>query len=410
MRNTQLKKWLSENGFITKGKSFSHLCLDGGKLNIPQNSIYEFYKQFANGKLKGEKYFICEVPTKIRHFYCDFDIKYKKAITVYDLLEYIHVIRDTVNECFDIKLPVIICQRDSIQISDSLWKSGLHLIWDELCLSLDDSINLCKRIIGRLLDTNNKFNGDYDWEEIIDLQVYKGGLRMVGSLKMDKKRVGGKTEFTVIPQNYIPIMRIDSQGIIDSEYLDGNFFKYLCDCSIRCPDETEAQEAVIALKSEEDESVREENKWIDAIERYIKHWDLPKEWNDTLVSVNKTKTGYIVKTQSRYCLNNGKEHKRQNIYFQILQSGLVQKCLCKCRGVSGQKKMECSKFRSQKFKLSEELFGILFPEKKQKKRDKNSIEVGENIFHTNHQLNKRDLHKWLIMSENTINYLKKKCI
>lgn len=407
MRDSLFKKWLTEQGFFTKGKEFTHLLMDGGKLDVPTDRIYDFYIEYIKGLDRGETYFICEYPPKgVRKFYCDLDIELTERITAEEMSGYFYMVYLLVTEYFGTGFAFTICSSPEKELENGKIKTGIHLVWEDLYLTEENSILLSKKIIERLNETNEMFGRDLKWEEIVDQAVYKTGLRMLGSSKMNKKSDGKKQIWIVEDRKYEPCRHIDSDGNYDENYLDNDYFKYLRDCSIQNHSDYKAYDPVKRLQEEPTNEVKEETEQIRAIRKFIKKWDLPKGWDTTIKSVTKSGGHYIVNSQSQFCLNINDDHKRQTVYFQIYQSGIVQRCLCKCKGKG--RAIECSRFRSNKFALSEELFELLFPKKKQRRSEKIKIELGENIFPTNHSLNIKELNKYIIMSENTIKYMEKK--
>ena len=77
---------------------------------------------------------------------------------------------------------------------------------------------------------------------------------------------------------------------------------------------------------------------------------------------NKTKTKdiYLLRCNSRYCMNKGGEHKTNNVYFQVNKDCVVQRCFCQCQTFQGRKYGMCRDFKSKAFKLTNELRHELF--------------------------------------------------
>lgn len=427
MLDTTLKQWLTNMGFINnpKGemKQVTHVCMDGGKLYIPNEHILDFYDRYYDGIQLGEQYFICEVAyNKVIRFYCDFDFKHEEEITYDDIQFSIQKLFELVNKYFNKEYPVIICSTQSQKITENgktLYKSGYHLIWENLYLSKEHSVALAKHFITVL----NIHEPKYDWKNIVDIGVYCSGLRMIGSCKIHKVKATNKKGKKVIEKRfYTPTHLLPEND--ENEYLyddDGqqDYIKFLKDCSIQNIDQHKTpipensdfnliiQENISNIKHKQKE-INEENHTIQQIRKYIRNYLIP-EWDDEIISVVKIRTWYSVRTKARHCLNRNGNHKSENIYFVIYRSGFTQKCFCKCNTKENRVYDVCCKdFTSEKFKLSEELFKHLFPNHVQRPNEKLQIEKNENMYQGNKLLTKKNLSKYLKMSLNTIKNIEKK--
>ena len=88
--------------------------------------------------------------------------------------------------------------------------------------------------------------------------------------------------------------------------------------------------------------------------------DLPPPWHNPKIKIYKCSFNYARKksftiniTKNRYCMNIGRQHKRQNIYFIIYPEmfGFKQKCL------------DCSRYDSKLFNIPAYLFFTTLQEK-----------------------------------------------
>lgn len=416
MYNTTLKTWLLTKGYCSPNehvKRFTHLCMDGGKLYIPLQSINEFWKMYAEGLNRGEEFYICESPKylneSVRRFYCDFDFKELKEIDLEYMKKIVRLLNEVVNSYFGVELSIILCSTTCKEIIEEkneekqkLIKSGYHCIWPDLYLTETVSIQLCQI----LMDFLNEKESEFTWNKILDLGVYKTGLRMIGSYKIIK--IKNTKKRTKEYRRYTPVYKYPE----DAEYFDGNYVKYLCDCSIQNVFGAKSFPSIKPIGKNETFDEREvlnELNLYDAIRSYIRKY-LPKEWDEEILDVTKKSTWYFVRTKSRHCANIGGEHNSENIYFQIYTHGFVQKCFCRCDTLVGRKDGLCKNFQSKKYPLSEKLFKILFPGKIQKTKEKLSIEKNENMFLPNTKLSKKSMPSYLQMSLNTIKSIEKKCL
>lgn len=414
MFDSLLKLWLSQKGFLAPNdhiKRFTHLCMDNGKLYIPGHEMFNFWEQIQIGYDNGERYFICETPnTPIRRFYCDFDFKESVEIDVEFMKSVVKYIHNIINEYFGIVLYTILCISPYKKLDgeyEGKIKSGFHMMWPDLYLNEHTSICLCQILIQEL----EKFNEEYKWNQIVDLGVYRTGLRMIGMWKMVpnpnkqiKKRIVEKRDYT-------PVYKYPE----DPDYFDGNWFKYLRDCSIQnlfheipIPAMTPMR-PIVGNDTVSEREILHELTIEDSIRSYIRNF-LPKEWDDEITKVEKKNTWYLVRTKSRYCANIKGEHNSENIYFRIYTHGFVQKCFCRCDKLEGRHFGLCKNFVSKKYPLSEKLFKVLFPEKQQKPKEKMPLEKNGNTFLPNRNLTNKNLGSFLKMSFKTLKSIEKKCL
>lgn len=416
MRDTLLKKWLqSQKMIITdKNKEFSHLCLDGGKLMISIDNVHYFYEQYAKN-YELESYFICEYlkGDQVRKFYCDFDIIFVRPIGINELGPYIQIMYDIIKKYFNYDSTIICCstQPRTKKMEDGNYKTGIHFIWKDFFVTKDISKVIAMFIIQEFKKYDKENSEEVlglDWDNVVDLQVYNNGLRMIGSRKIARKK-----------NNYVEDKRMYMPECIfpkDESYMDGNMFKYLCDCSIinyyngsifepkeRIPIDIAKEEKPAMII----EDIPDYNKKVKLIKDFIRMY-CPKQWCEDIVSIKFINNHYTVFSKSRYCLNIGKEHNAKVIYFKIYKTGLQQLCTCRCKGLKGGKKVECSKYSSKKYKLTKDIYKKLFPnEKVVSSRYLHKIDY-EQLFPTNKNLTLKNLDIYLKESERTINYLKKK--
>lgn len=414
MRESKLTKWLFANNLVTKNKQFTHLCMDGGKLNITTDDIHEFFTKFSE-TYKNESHFICETVDNVRKFYCDFDIVFERPISIRELQPYLEIMYNTIKEYFNYDSTIIICSTtpQSKEMEDGRFKTGIHYIWKNFFVTKDISKVLAMFFIQEF----KKYDLEHSeeslgllWEDVVDIQVYNSGLRMIGSKKIGKK--DGK--FVEDNRMYMPEMVYPE----DLEYLDGNMFKYLCDCSVRNLYGGEPFNAVKRIPIDiqynnniniEEGNIENVEEKIAAIKMFIRLSKCPKQWNDDIISIKYLKNHYTVFSKSRYCLNNGKDHNGKNIYFKIFKSGLEQNCTCMCKELKNGKKIECSKYQSPKYKLTKDVFKILFPNERISSRSLQKIDY-DGIFPNNLLLTPEGIDAYLMKSARTIEHLKKKYV
>lgn len=77
-KSTPLKRWLDSNGFLqpgsVQGKPFTHACLNGGTLLIPDDKHEAFLKLYAEDIEQNATWSIHENATRFSRLYFDFDV------------------------------------------------------------------------------------------------------------------------------------------------------------------------------------------------------------------------------------------------------------------------------------------------------------------------------------------------
>ena len=424
MKDGQLSRWLYKNNcFLTKNSKddITHLCLDGGKLSIPNNLIPNFFELYQKGIKNNEKYFLCETPTQVSKMFCDFDFLEDHEIKIEKLKEIVQILHNTIEEYYGDSFPIILCVSPSKEVTKNkkkLIKTGVHLIWKELTVTLDQAYDISKLFIDKL----NTHDNSYKWKDIIDEQVYTSGLRMIDSLKVSKKRKKneeGKMEVINVEENraYKPVWIYPEEEIKDN---------MMNECSIKTYFNEEPLFPLLDIPHHERKKTKRTNKKnnkvetnihndniLDRVEQFIRQQTI-KEWDQPLKSLKKQNNFYIAKSDSGFCLNIMREHNSAGIYFYITESGLAQRCFCKCNTIEGRKSGEvCSKFKSKNFPLPIEVRKMLFPNSKKKTITSKKIATSSSkidVFSSNLLLkNKNTRKEYLRMSMKTILEIEKKC-
>lgn len=432
MKNSSLSRWLYQNRcFLTKGDTSisTHLCLDGGKLNIPDHLMIEFFEQYAAGLSEGEKYYICETVTPIVKMFCDFDFFCEDEIKLDEVIKYAKILHKTVEFYFKDTYKTVICTSAPKNVQKNKQKkvkTGVHIVWPELFVTTEQAYSLSKVFIDEL----KKCTTEIDWDDVVDDQVYRNGLRMVGSGKVtNKKRKlkedGNEYEIIKVDEGriYSPVMIIE-----DEEYPLENIFsvdnkkitEYLLATSIRSfnnekplvPVEEIPEKIMKKARKLTTKMDTDVNKDIfDRIESFIRYQTIT-QWNSPMRQLKKHGKFYIAKIDSMYCLNVQREHNSCGIYFQITEGGMIQRCFCRKETMEGRQNGLCSSFKSTIFPLPNEVRKMLFPDSKKKRSVKQQSNKGMKVemFGSNLLLKKQEtLMDYLKMSLNTIKDIEKKC-
>jgi len=211
-----LKRWLIENHLFTRDKNYTHLLLDGGKLNIPESQMIEFFNYYTNDFINNFRNYICEGKTNIFRFHADLDFFQEEELCIDELLDYISTIQSVLKDIFigipdidtekqkqdekveinpksnkkekKLKLYVCLTQIGNKEKFGKMYKKfGVHLIWPNIYINTEKSLIIRRLIITKFKALYGERHEHNSWEDVVDESVYlQNGLRMIGSAKIFK--------------------------------------------------------------------------------------------------------------------------------------------------------------------------------------------------------------------------------
>jgi hypothetical protein len=379
-----LRKWLESlprDPNDIHSKNFTHLLLNGGKINVPSIKEREFIKVYAESLRNGDKHYIVECRPNIFRYVIDVDLKVTDdQFNDEDKLKsLVKVIQEVILEFYETDKNVIVCTCPHKKITDksgiTFTKIGVHLIWPRHFISSCDALVLRVGIIQKLTEKfgERKFNS---WEDVIDERIYnKNGFRMIGSDKFDRSIKNGEGRV------YWPIFVMDSYGNLRNAYynrLCKDYEALIVDTSIRMVpvsigipftkipewvkiDDKLSDDIQSNRKSKVSRVMMGTTKFSD-LEKFMKK-KLPAPYkNQCLKSVERYPDGnLLIITDSSYCMNIGRCHNSCGIYFFASKKGLYQKCLCPCINMTDRIFGYCKDYTSSCFEFNTTLKNKLFP-------------------------------------------------
>lgn len=374
-----LEKWLETNNYFTRTKETpipSHLLYNGykgGKLYIPRDKEYEFLCQYAIEMSKETKLYVVETRPKTFKFMIDVDISDDHYWSVGEISKLVCIIQKTLFVFFETSQMTICCTSPPKTKNDGT-HTGIHLIWPTLFVVSDTALCIRRGIIQKLKESDIKIKKE--WDDIIDETIYtRNGYRMVGSDKMN-----GRDK---IPENrpLSLLFVMDSEGELNINYynrLKKDTKALVLETSIRYVIDTYLHQGMNINKFpewlEEDPLQKKaasrgqgqgtivSSKEHLVIEQFIRK-NLPKQYNKCVKAVTRyPDKNLLIKTNSRFCMNTGREHNSCGIYFFATPEGMAQCCLCSCNKLDGRMNGLCMDYTSQWYKFDENTRTILFPE------------------------------------------------
>jgi hypothetical protein len=389
-KESKLDQWLEENHFFNRTKDTpvpSHLLytgFKGGKLYVPRDKEYDFLCQYAAEMCRGTPLYIVETRPRTFKYMVDIDISDDHYWSFEEIVKIVAVVQSTVYQFFETNQVTICCTSPAKMKNDGI-HTGIHLIWPNLFVTSDTALCIRRGIIQKLKENDKtlekSFNVKKSWEDIMDETIYtRNGYRMVGSDKMspnkDKQKVAENRPLSLL-------FVMDSEGQLSDIYynrLKKDTKALVLETSIRYVIDTYLNQGMNINKFpiwlDEDplqKKAGSKNQGVAGtvvsgkehiiIENFIrKH--LPKAYSRQVV---KAVTRYpdknlLVKTNSKFCMNLGREHASCGIYFFASPTGIYIKCLCPCNKLEGRKNGLCMDYTSECYPFDEDIRTILFPE------------------------------------------------
>jgi hypothetical protein len=252
-----------------------------------------------------------------------------------------------------------------------------------------------------------------DWEEAVDLSVYSGGLRMLGCPKAltCTSRCKGKKGMMLCMCNgtghvydrrvyeihlamvgdapdraywsYLmdpekPIRKMDDTTVRvfkDSETTETPGYKVYTGCPPSSTTGKKRKGSAVGDRKHLPSKMRQQaeihSPRVHAAVRKLltKHHPLYANSTYQIRRWKKTMSVLLRGEGARYCKNKGGEHKSQNVYMEISNSGLTHasyqsqmKCWCRCPTTDRVTKGTCAKYESQPVSVEMEDVSVLFPD------------------------------------------------
>lgn len=314
-----LRPWRVQTGSTT------HLLLDGGKLNVPDDAHPLFLNEYVNAVAramarKESLPAVVELKTDPFRLFVDLDFKGRPPDDA------VHAV---VHACFVVAAEVFHVSPDMVVLEPMVPvpdKRGLHLVFTNVFVTTGVARAYRERVLGALAEFP-----DIEWAKVFDACVYGAtGLRMPFSAK------GPDNHGSV----YIPTARIAHPGEhrtdIQGAWSIAKMREYLKVTSIKTfgipPTPTSLGEVTPTSTGSARVATMSavETGALEALARC-----LPKPFSgQSFQSCHEIDSELLVlKSSSRVCGNIGyREHRSNNVYFVVSKAKktVYQRCYCRC--------------------------------------------------------------------------------
>jgi hypothetical protein len=391
-----LKKWVISNKYFIKTTESkdqklmaTHYLLDGGIWKIPLNEYQTFLKLLADDLTAGEKHYISENKTEIFKFICDLDFYDETVITVKQVKHIVDVVYEVIKEYFG-EHRIIVCGADSKQVTiddQPLTKSGFHLVVPKLWVTTQTAKKLRIVLIKTLLETFGERASYNTWSDVVDLSIYEdNGLRMVGCRKIGFCKVcKNKRETRESCQACQGVGKIDENRVYrpvavlpeNEEFLSSinDYYAMLLETSIYNYSHFPETPLICDLGIELEETgkkarkTKKSSKTVDSgaqedlqskVQNFIRKNYKDHYSNCNVKNVTKVENKFYVEIDDNYCMNVNRNHNSSNVYFQISDTGICQRCYCKKETTEGRAHGCCRSYASKEMTLNPTLKRLLF--------------------------------------------------
>lgn len=193
---TNLRRWIYREGYAikkgdgTKRGSETHLFLNGGRCEIPDEKNAQFLSLYARSLFEDDWVYVVEKKTTpIFYFMNEFDIKIRdREMTRDELDRIVRIVQRVMSSAFpgrDVRLAVCTAESKPATLDDGtpVIQSGLHLLW-RVTVDGETAWQLRAWILRALEAEMTDMPLATRWAEAFDDCIFRlNGLRMLGSRK-----------------------------------------------------------------------------------------------------------------------------------------------------------------------------------------------------------------------------------
>lgn len=355
--------WLKRGvGQAPIAKKPTHLLLDGGRAHVPEASEGQFLNEYVLvvARNAGSPPAVVELRTPVFRMFMDVDAKLALG-TGCDFEALWNAIYKASTEFFAEAPRMVVCTAP-IKTDAAVAKHGAHVIWPEVWVRAEVALAFRETLIPTLREAFGDALFANGWEDVIDACVYKAnGLRMPWSVK-------GQGE----GRPYTPAWEVTADGGAAVPPVTGvtALRTWVQALSIRghgkalspLQEHVVVPEAPSAVTGRGGGGARGSSQPLDAYAHVLPLVDtaLPPDFKpQRFTGLFRTPNSVMLRSTSHYCLNLGRAHKSNTVFFVVHRDGVSQKCFCRCETTEGRKHGMCGDYESEAFPLPKEAIDAL---------------------------------------------------
>lgn len=378
--------WLKARGYWVSGdrqaapgceQPLTHLALDGGKASVPDDAHGTFLNAYATALVAGgRRPCLAELRTPVFRMFLDLDTSFEDTAAalaarddggVEPLVRALHAVlmeaHDTPGAAPDPGLaaavgPCWVCA-SSADAADR--KLGFHLVWPEVLVDAPTALALRARMVEALEKAGEAQAGEggeaqagggrqlcgvvTPWAKAVDAAVFRGnGLRMPWAAKgrgNDSyyaprwKLFEGAFEAVAVAETSVAVLRCVLPKLCVRVHGRG--------ATLRVAGEEGGGGARLGGGSVSGASLDPYRAVLPLLARALPAQFAGQQFTG-LMSVGTPPNAFMLRSTARYCLNLGRAHHTNNVYFMLTRSGVSQRCYCRCETTEGRAHGMCRDF------------------------------------------------------------------
>lgn len=367
--------WLptaARDGAYAASAEPTHLLLDGGKARVPDESHGEFLNAYAVSLLRFPQRRPCvvELRTPVFKMFLDLDTRFATVAAAEQarsgcgggLLGALACIGRVVDGCVGDSCAALVCASSSAKAEeDGSVKLGFHVVWPDVPVTAATALELRRQMLVALGEGHPPEGAGLvgRWETTIDACVFRAnGLRMPWSGK-------GRGDGRFYALRWV--LRAGELEPRDISALSA-VREALRSLSIRSPSSTQPVLHLSAPDGGSDQQQPERGKpchaaleaYSDVLPRLAA--SLPIEFlGQRFTGLVETDHCFMLRSTARFCINLGRAHRTNNVYFLLSKRGVSQRCFCRCETTEGRKYGLCKDFSSPCWEVPKEVLDAFFP-------------------------------------------------
>ncbi len=265
---------------------------------------------------------------------------------------------------------VCACDQDKVE-GDGTHKVGFHVVWPEVVVQAATALALRQLMVDALdaqVDLASCGIVGGAWNTIVDASVYRAnGLRMPWSAK-------GRADMRV----YRPVATLEPTTRMRRVQQAGGVTAlrdWIRRLSIRTQMPPTLALATATTDAATDVATGAPSMTSMSLTQYADVLPalaaaLPIEFlgqrftaivqPNTSAGQSTTAHSFILRSTARYCMNLGRAHRTNTVYFVLTRRGVHQRCYCRCETTEGRKYGMCKDFASQVWPVPTDVLNAFF--------------------------------------------------
>lgn len=340
-----------------QGDKRSHLLLDGGVLDVPDDRHAAFLNAYANAVARGERMCVVEIKTPVFRLFVDLDFKGSSAVSGEEDLK-----RRICQTCYDVAVACFEIDRVEMVVLEATGGSasrGVHLVFPDIFVTVDTA-----KAYRHAVSAEVPASEGVDLAKVFDACVYSGsGLRMPWSCKKDASSGW-----------YVPT-RVQTAGAQEGITIgtSSEFRSWLRKTCIRAPGAAETPvkncEKFHAVQATHPASAAS-STWRrglpdDKLLAPKLLANLPACFAGTGITGHSRLSDdvLVLRSDSGYCGNLGwRAHKTNTVYLVVNKGrkSVHQRCYCRCETTEHRLFGMCKDYASPEFPVANDVLKALF--------------------------------------------------